>query len=144
MEQEVILLSIRDSGIVVIPPSEMSETNPTFQKTFFISKDSIANIRHKGLTGFSTSGGVGGGVAGAAVLGLVSVIGNKPSPYIHFSDGEAFIIGAIPGALIGGVVGSIANISQSNFSLVDPDDREKLISLCKYCGHEPDYIDAIK
>lgn len=141
---EYYILSIRDSGFVLAPLDNTIEEGFSHTQIRFLHKDSVLSIQHTGLTGLNTWGAIGGIFVGG-FAGLL--LGDQATPQetgfnIGPSDEVAtgFLIGMPVGALIGGSIFA----PQSSFDISKPDDKEKLIYLCKYCGHEPDYIDRVK
>jgi len=144
------ILSIRDTGIVIVQTTAKPLGAYNQSAVFFYHRDSIETIAHSGLEGMSAPGALAGGL-----LGFLTVFGISEATYVepphptgfHFDfDYHAAgsvglgLLGALTGTLIGGWVFS----PQNYFDLNIPDDKEKLISLCKYCGHEPDFVNAIK
>ncbi len=144
------ILSIRDSGVVLLPSSSKSLSAYSESDIFFYHRDSISMIVHRGLQGMSAPGCLTGGF-----LGFFTVFGISEATYIEPPHPTGFhidfdlhtaesvglgLIGMFVGSLMGGWLFS----PQSSFDLYSPDDKEKLVYLCKYCGHEPEFINAIK
>jgi len=165
---EYFILSIRDSGLVIAHTSHEDPTEFEIESAQFLHKDSILTITHRGLTGMNTIGALVGGTSGLLIGGAFVAAGAEPkrvkysslddfNDYLHGKSSNSTphyttIYEPMKGAgaitLISGVLGTLAlgyaAAPQSSFSLSIPNDKEKLIALCKYCGHEPDYINAIK
>jgi len=141
------ILSIRDSGFVLAPDDNTTDEGFSHTNIRFLHRDSILSIQHSGLSGLNTWGAIGGMVVGGfagLLIGDAPQSGDDPSNWV-VSDQQARamtygLIGMPVGALIGGIIFA----PQNKFDLSKPEDKEKLIALCKYCGHEPDFINAIK
>lgn len=133
------ILSIRDTEIVVIQGDfSVPPANDTIG-VFIIRNKSIKSIVHFGLSGMDAWGAVGGYFVGAAA----GFAAGWPLAYITDSK-EVFQASIILGPIVGLFVGGFTLAPQSKFDITKFNDKESLIYLCKYCGHEPEYIDAIK
>lgn len=149
------ILSKRDTGLVVAP-ANASMQGFDISGAKFLHKDRIKVIKNFSLSGLDVTGTlVGipvGGLVGALVgVGLVPEP-KKPTNILDATTGfftETSALGAaITGSFIGSVIGSFAGglifSPQSKFVLSNPDVKEKLVYLCKYCGSEPEVINNIK
>ncbi|HEY6172688.1 MAG TPA: hypothetical protein VIX80_10560 [Candidatus Kapabacteria bacterium] len=133
------ILSIRDTEIVVVQGDfSVPHANDT-SGAFIIRNKSIKSIVHWGLSGMDPWGTVGGYVVGTAAGLAISF----PISYLTDSDKPAQVA-LILGPIVGLFVGGFTLAPQSTFDITKFNDRELLVYLCKYCGHEPEYIDKIK
>jgi hypothetical protein len=133
------ILSIRDTELVVVQGDfSVPPANDT-SGAFIIRNKSIKSIVHWGLSGMDPWGTLGGYfvgfAAGFVVGGSLGYITNSSEP---------FQTGVILGPIVGLFVGGYTLAPQSKFDITKFNDRELLFLLCKYCGHEPDFIDKIK
>lgn len=133
------ILSIRDSGLIVVQASKSSSLAIDTLDAFYIPNSKIHSLKHHGLSGLDAGGVVGGYLLGGIGLGLLgyslSVVTDSPVPFQ-----VGFIVGVYGGMVVGGLLAA----PQSSFDIKKFNDRELLFLLCKYCGHEPEAIKKIK
>lgn len=133
------ILSIRDTELVVVQGDFSVPPANNTSGAFIIRNKSIKSIVHWGLSGMDPWGTVGGYFAGFFVGAAVG----WPISYITESH-IPLQVGLILGPIVGMFVGGFTLAPQSKFDITKFNDRESLIYLCKYCGHEPEYIDRVK
>lgn len=133
------LISIRDSGLVILPISKDLNNASSYQDALFLRNDSIKWIQHKSLKGFSFLGGVIGSAAGTVGGVLIGSAGKT-----GLSALKQATYGGIVGFPLGMFIGAAVMSPQSSFDVHNPDDREKLYYLCKYCGFESYEINNVR
>lgn len=132
---DVFILSIRDSGYIAVRSKDAGANE--FERAFFLHRDSVKEMFHLGLSGLGP-GSLYGTIAGSVIWGSVAYFTYKNSWPIIIGLRPYFTISAaLLGGILGGFIGGVITSPQSKFDLDKPYDREQLIYLCKYCGHEP-------